>query len=129
MTADDNYLVKLKNAKLPDHLIAAKLGISVEEVQRRWCALFAEFQSMQANGYQNLIDQFTVLSNQYQLLGQSLMIIGNNLGGVLTTEELEALVVEDREQTLQNLRTKCIILRPVPLVDPQEFLKEGIKKN
>lgn len=129
MTFDDKYMLRLKSAKVSDKVIAAKLGITEDELQKRWAKMVAELSTALTSTYGLLVDQITVMANQYQLLGESLKIVCNAVGNQLSREELEALVVDNREQTLANLRDNCIILRPFEPVDPKKALEDSLRGN
>jgi len=126
--SDDSYLFKLKTAKTPDAVIAKKLSISVEEVGRRWERIVADLKVSEHNGYNALCDQFTVMANQYQLLGASLKVMAGVIGSVMNSQELEELIpladVENRKLVLENLRKHCIILRRFTPVSPEEVLHQ-----
>lgn len=124
---DDVYLAKLIGAGLPHALIAARLGISVEEVGKRWERMREEVILAKANGHGMLCEQYNVLCSQYQLLGESLKIVAAALGNTMPTEELKLLIVRDQEQTLKNLTQSCIILRPFVPIDPAASLEEHLK--
>ena len=129
MITDDNYLFKLKTAKTPDVVIAKKLGISVEEVGKRWNRIVADLKASEHNGYNALCDQFTIMANQYQLLGGSLKVMAKVIGSVVTSKELEDLVSLDRAQTLENLRKNCIILRCFTPISSEEAVKQVTESN
>lgn len=120
------YLVKLKRLNWNDERIAAKLGCSAEEVQKQWNLILNEAQQNQINGYHNLMDYWTRLCQQYNLLGSSLMGMGEALSQVMTDEEVANLVSPNPIKTLENLRANCIILRPFvhrvppPTIDENE---------
>lgn len=121
---DDNLLIKYKTARIKDDVIASKLGISVEEVNLRWNQLVEIANQSKANGHEDLCVQFNTLSLQYQLLGESLKIVGAALGDVLPMSEVSKLIVEgNKAQTLKNLSEQCIILRPFTPVNPVEALE------
>ena len=129
MISDDSYLFKLKTAKVVDAIIARKLGITVEEMNRRWDRIVADLKVSEHNGYNALCDQFTIMANQYQLLGGSLKVMAKVIGSVMTSREMEELVTSDPKQTLENLRKNCIVLRCFTPVSPEEGLRQVVEGN
>jgi len=129
MVTDDNYLIKMKTAQKPDAVIAAKMGITVEEVNRRWDRILADLKLCQENGYNALCDQFTMMANQYQLLGGSLKIMAGVIGSVINSDELDKLVTNNAEETLKNLRAHCIILRKFVPMTSEEAVRQVIAEN
>lgn len=125
---DDEVLAKYKIARMPDERIAAKMGITVEEVDKRWKRILERSSRMTESGYGHLLDQFTIFCNQYQLLGESMKIIAMALGNLMPVSEIEPLIVGDSEDvsmTLKNLAKSCIILRPFTPVNPVESLQQA----
>lgn len=122
---DDNLLIKYKSAGVKDHVIAAKLGIPVEEVAIRWNQLVEIAGQPKANGYDALCAQFNTLALQYQLLGESMKVVAAALGDVMPLSEVSKLVAEDRLVTIKNLSEHCIILRPFTPVDPVKALEQA----
>jgi hypothetical protein len=124
---DDAILTKYKLAKVSDDRIAAKLGLSVEQVNQRWERILDRASRMTESGYGHLVNQFGILCHQYQLLGESLKPIAEALGNIMPLEEVERLIVgkaEDVALTLKNLARSCIILRPFTPVNPVEALEQ-----
>jgi len=129
LSNDDLYLVKLKGCGLSTGTIATRLNISAVEVEKRWKRIQEGTLAAQENGHTQLCQQYTVLCHQYQLLGESLKIISHAISDELNPEELSLLIVDDKTQTLDNLRRNAIILRPFKPVDPAESLKERLEKQ
>lgn len=133
--SDAQILVKYKTAGMKDEVIAAKLGITVEQVEARWKEILARASRMVDTGYDALCTQYTILSTQYQLLGESLKIIAAALGDVMPMSEIEPLIIGDADDvaaTLRNLSKSCIILRPFTPVNPVESLQqrtEAVQKS
>ena len=116
--SDDGYLIKLKSLGIPDKQIAAKLGLSLGEVERKWDQLVRETACRTANGYIELCEKFNNMALQYQILGDSLKIVGGMLGEIMREDEIRALITSHPEDTLKNLLMKAIVLRP--FVSPDE---------
>ncbi len=127
MSNDDIYLVKLLGAKFKIPVIAAKMGMTVEQVEQRLKQIREKTIVEQASGYLALCNQFTVMAHQYQLLGESMKIISRALANQMDSSELKALITADPEQTLENLTKSCIILKPFIGVDPEKSLQEHLK--
>src|SRR3990167_2476528 len=98
---DDLYLLKLKSANVPDDVICRKLNITPEEMNLRLQGMVKNAEHQASNGYAAFCDQFTVLANQYQLVGESLKILAGVIGDPLSFSELQALVTGNREETLK----------------------------
>jgi len=130
---DDGYLFKLKAGNVPDAVIAKKLGVSLEEMERRWARIIADLKAAEQNGYNALCDQFTVMANQYQLLGGSLKIMAGVIGSVMSSKDLEALIPladgEDRKAVLDALKKNCIVLRRYAPISSEELLKQVTAGN
>jgi len=107
--------------------IATRLNISAVEVEKRWKRIREGTLAAEENGHTQLCQQYAVLCHQYQLLGESLKIISHAISDELNPEELAILVVDDKEQTLDNLRRNAIILRPFKPVDPAQSLQEHLE--
>jgi len=118
---------------MPDERIAAKMSLTVEEVNTRWASILARGKDMVANGYAELDEAFGVLVHQYQLIGVSLETIAMALGNIMPPEEIEKLIDTDKAKTVRNLSTLAIILRPYvpqnPIDTVQAHLKENQKNN
>ncbi len=118
MTTTDEYIVKLKSVAIPDRTIAAKLGITLGELERRWALILAEAETYKKGGYEKLTELFNTMALQYQLLGESLKVVGGVLGNVMLDDELKSLLADDPDQTIKNLRNSAIVLRayvPAPI--------------
>jgi len=123
---DDNLLIKYKSAGVKDSVIAAKLGIAIAEVASRWKRLVEVANLPPDNGREALHTQFNTLAIQYQLLGESLKVIAAALGDTMPPSEIAELIVEgDAAQTLKNLNTRCIVVKPFTPVDPVQALEQA----
>lgn len=129
MITDDKQLVKLKSAGVPITIIAARMGLTVEQVEQRWSQILKDVAAKESNGYLALCDAFHILANQYQLVGESLKIIGNAIGNVMPADEVAKHITSDPQETLDNLRRHTIILRPFIPITPEESLKQTVKGN
>lgn len=131
MPINDAYLVKLKQAKIADEIIAGKLGISIQQVNERWEEILRQVMATEMNGHGELINHFNVLCHQYQLLGESLKIFGKAICNIVPQSELLGLLKEGStvQQMVATLSERCIILRPFVPLTPQESLEQSIKDN
>jgi len=126
---DIGMLVKYKRANWTDRAIAAKLGVSVEEVARRWREILDRASQMSSSGYDQLNIQYQILCQQYQLLGESLKIIAAAIGNGAEPSDIRPLITPDPEETIKNLMSKLIVLRPFTPMDPAESLKATEKRT
>jgi len=129
ITDDDKYLIKLKGAGFSDAAIGKKLGLSEAWVTARWKEIEATFVTGHTSGFAALCDHVTVMAHQYQLLGESLKIAAEALSNRMSEPELVQLITPDPVQTLKNLRSQCIILRPFVPITPEESIKRTAAEN
>ena len=130
MINDDLLLMKYKAAGKSDAYIAGRMGIAVEDVQRRFNLLVERGDRMLSSGYGSMQEQFTILCAQYQLLGESLKAIGMGLSNAMPPEELRQLLVPgDVDKSIRNILGGAIVLRPYVLVDPAKQIEEELKKQ
>lgn len=129
VTEETKYLIKLKGAGFTDATIAKKLGIPEAEVVRQWKELEAAFLSGSLSGFAAFCDHVTVTAHQYQLLGESLKIMAEVLSNPVSEKELREMVVADIDQTIKNLQSRCIMLRPFIPVTPEESIRRTTKNN
>jgi len=125
---DEKLLVKYKTAGLPNHNIAHKLGISVSEVERRWAEI-EELAKQMDCGYIDLVAQYTLLCQQYQLIGESLKIISGALSERMTISEVDEIIASAKPgEVALKLISSAIVLRPFKGIDPNASLKESTQK-
>jgi len=129
MNQDDIYLVKMKQTGASDSRIAAKLNMQEKDVRERYAKIIQELQDRTDNGYAVFCEMFTVMANQYQLLGESLKLCGSFTGNVIQEEELKLLIDKDPVVTLRNLQTKCIVLAPYIPISPEESIRRTLAGN
>lgn len=125
---DYQMLVKYKNSKMPDDLIAKRLGWSVEKVNNVWTALLKQAEEIKGTGYDDLRKQWWIMCQQYELIGESMKIIGGALQNVMPAPELTELITNNKEETFKNLTSRCLVLRPFTFVDPIASLEEHLKR-
>jgi hypothetical protein len=140
---DDNHILKLKSLSFSDERIAKKLGMTPEQVAERWKQIQEEMARMQENGYSDLCNCFTIMCQQYQLLGGSLRILATILDHRVPESELEMTFTPDRlkesdakiafspEQKawLMSKLRKFIVLHPVAPMTAEEMVKTVLKGN
>lgn len=127
--SDESLLIKYKTSGMPDDVIAARMGISVAQLNKRWESIIARSKDMVANGYAELCEAFTVLAHQYQLVGVSLENVSTALSNIMPPEEIKQLIDKDPDKTLRNLSAFCIVLRPYVPADPLDALQVQLKKT
>lgn len=126
---DDNYIIRARQAGVPVATIAAKLNMTVEQVEKRWRQILKDVESKFDNGYLDLCQAFHTLSGQYQLVGSSLGIIAQAIGNVIPDEDLKKLITTDPEQTFKNLKANTILLKVFIPITPEEAIEKDLKKN
>lgn len=111
---DDYYLAKMKQAGATDQDIAAKLGLSPEEVRRIWADMIRLKDNLEESGYLKLSEQFNLLCAQYNLVGSSLKFVAGAFANAYTPSELREIIAacpKDRDLA-DYLMGKCIPLKP-----------------
>lgn len=129
---DKEYLIKLKaSGGLSDDKIARRLGCTVAEVEEEWLKICNVVLAAQKSGYPELQQQFLILGNQYQLMGESLKAIGNGLGNICQPDELRQLLngiavgtTLEIEKVVELLISEVIVLKPYVAIDPLKSLEE-----
>jgi hypothetical protein len=123
---DDTYIIKLKQGQVPDHIIAARLGISVNEVRRRWDALVKVSGASRSTGMTDLWQICVNSSEQIKLLGSSLWMITTALGNPATPEEVSIAIQSCPEGTdlAVHLLSKFIVLRAYVPPPPEAMMEE-----
>lgn len=129
-TGDDVWVVKYKQAGMSSADIAKKLGKTAAEIDKRWEEILIESKRQQESGHADLQNQFSVLCQQYQLLGQSLKLIAGGLSDIASPLELSSFL--EGPNPLVNAEELCrrfIILRPFSYKDPIAVLEEEEKRR
>ena len=111
-TEDDKYIYGAVNARIPLEKIGAKLNISPEEVGRRYASVNAMQNSFDKTGVDDLIATFETTCLQYQMVGEGLKLLEENLCQPISPEEIRQKLTDDPDKTVQNLMSSFIILRP-----------------
>ena len=120
----DMYLLRLKAAGWSNGRIASKMGISEEEVTMRIACTIAETKARLNCGMAALVDHFTVLCSQYQLLGESLKELARGIANEMPTNELCQLLERggcsagSSLSTAVFLKENAIVLRPYVPQEP-----------
>lgn len=120
---DTSYLVRLKRKGKSDEFIAAKMGMSLEEVRDCWDKLCQEATVERDNGLMELKQVVLILSNQFQLLGQSLGLLSGVLDNTVAPEDLRNVIKSCPVGTdlSVHLCAKLIVLRPFELPTPAQL--------
>lgn len=112
----------MKQAGFPVDHIARKLGLSVEEVERRWKDIQTYSTLTVESGYASLCDVYTAICQQYNTLGETLKIFSMAISDTVSLDTLRALITDDKEETVQNLMRHCLILKPFSLPAAQDLI-------
>lgn len=120
---DTSYLVRLKRKGKSDEFIAAKMGMTVPEVRDAWDKLCQEATVERDNGLMELRQVVIILSNQFQLLGQSLGLLSGVLDNTVPPEDLRKLIASCPVGTdlAVHLTAKLIVLRPFEMPTPMQL--------
>lgn len=120
---DTSYLVRLMKKGKSDEFIAAKMGLTVPEVRDIWDKLCQEATVERDNGLKELRQVTIILSNQFQLLGQSLGLFCGVLDDTITPEDLRKVIKDCPLGTdlAVHLTAKLIVLRPFQMPTPLEL--------
>lgn len=129
MINDDSQLLKLKHLGWSDERIAAKLGWDVELVRTRYQAFIALAIASESSGHIALVNHFNLLCSQYQLMGESLKILGMALSANVSSADLQAWVVDDPDTAGIEILKRYIVLPRFVTQDPQASLDAAIKQN
>lgn len=128
MMTDAKVLIKLKAMGMSSFDIAAKMGLTVEQVDTMWAEL--QVLAKEQNGHGDLVAQYNHMCHQYQLLGESLKIVAMCVHAAMPPSEIRALIVpNDVNATVKNLCEQCIILRPFVPQNPEDSLREHLKRT
>lgn len=120
---DHSYLVRLKRKGKSDDFIALKMGMTVSEVRDVWDKLCQEATVEKDNGLAELRQVVIILSNQFQLLGQSLGLLSGVLDNTIQPEDLRKVIKSCPAGTdlAVHLTAKLIVLRPFELPTPAKL--------
>lgn len=129
LSSSDEHLIKLKSAGISDAIIAKKLSIPESEVSQRYHQIWKHLSGLQGNGYIHLSERFTNLCQQYQSMGESLKTIAYALSDHISDEDLSRMVTGDRQETMDNLRQNCIILKAFVPPSPEEEIESTSQGN
>jgi hypothetical protein len=126
---DDAYLVRLKRKGKSDEFISAKMGLTLEEVRRKWAGLVEMASVKPESGQSELRQVGLVLSQQLQLLGQSMGIFLQALASDYEPSDLRALIdsCPAGQDLAAYLLTKTIILRPFSMPTPAQLMEAAEK--
>lgn len=122
---DTSYLVRLKRKGKSEEFIAAKMGLTVPQVRDIWDKLCQEATVEKDNGLPELRQVVIILSNQFQLLGQSLGLLSAVFERTVSPEDLRAAIKSCPVGTdlAVHLCAKLIVLRPFEMPGVAELMK------
>jgi len=126
---NDSVIFAYKKAGVPSAVVAKKLNLTAEEVDARYQAICAELAAPGHQGYQNMIDHFTVMTHQYQLLGLSLRLMAEMIQKSVPASEVLKVLTGDPEKDAAAVVQFFVVL---PLPDPvnlEEELKKSVSSN
>lgn len=134
MDSNDEYIAKMVQAGIPAKRIADKLGMTEDDVVQRWKYLQQWATSIHENGMVKLVGAFTVLCNQFELLGGSIKLFSMTLNKALTPKQIDELLKLDKEQLADALKNQYIVLpafmpEAPHLMEPQDLLKQTYRTN
>lgn len=110
---NESYVARLLRCGRTPEQIAVRMNLSLEEVNTLVSQIQQSATLLNTSRMDEVAQAFLVLCNQYQLVGESLKVIGSVLGSNLSMAQLEELVADDKATTLARLR-EVIVLRPPP---------------
>lgn len=121
-----SYLVRLKQKGKSDEFIALKMGLTVPEVQDAWDKVCQEAIIERDNGLKELRQVVIILSNQFQLLGQSLGLLSGVLDNTTSPEDLRKVIKACPVGTdlAVHLTAKLIVLRPFEMPTPMQLASQ-----
>lgn len=130
LTEDDKYLVKMLSAGFSLANVSKKLGVAEDVLKKRWEMIQASLIVDHSSGYAAFCDHINNSAFQYQLLGESFKITAEALSQRMTDDDLLKLIVAGNpEQTVKNLKSNCIILKPFVPLTPEESIKKTLAGN
>lgn len=110
---DDQFLIKLKQLRFTDAQIANRLRITPEEVGRRWAELLTVAAAVEKNGHWHLVNTFSLMSHQYQLLGETMKAIGGQVCKGPSLDEVRAVIANGPPETAaERLVETFVVMNP-----------------
>jgi len=127
----DSYIIKMMQANRPAHVTAAKLGMTVAQVQNRWEELKKEATQIPENGVGILRDVQLTLVDQFSLLGQTMAILSAGISNTVSVEDLRSLIkAKPPEADLAQWLVKhLLILHAFTLPSPEKLVEEHRKQT
>lgn len=131
---NDSHIMKMKALGMSDEKIAAKLGMSTAQVQRRVADLIASVEAAYVNGAAEFINLSRLAVHQYQLLGATLGMMTTEVNNMASADDLRQVIIaagispeEDREKLIGLLNKYFIILRPFILPEIKKVIEDAQK--
>jgi hypothetical protein len=125
---EDGYLAQLKSLGKDDDFIAAKLGLPIQEVRKRWRALVEAKTDHNAGTYE-ILEVFRALRQQHLVMGQVIDLLANATGNVYEVSELRKLIDScPKKKDLAAWLTKhATVLKPFQI--PPEMIEGAPPEN
>lgn len=122
---DDQYLLKLMAAQKTDEFIAAKMGITTQEVRRRKKSLKKLLARQEQVNATDILKLQAVIGNQLELVGQSVKLIGSVLADRMEPADLRKIIATcpSDEDLASWIIERALVLRPFQLPSPEAILK------
>lgn len=112
MSEDDQYLAKCMAAKIPVKTLSQKLGVSEEEIWKRWEGILHESNQIMLSGRADLELSFSQLCSAYQSVGEGLKVVAGALASAATAQEVRKVIAGAKGDVAEALISSFIILRP-----------------
>lgn len=124
--SNDSYIARMFLSGRPAHITAAKLGMTVEEVNKRWAEIKNQATEVPANGLKELRDHQLLLLDQFALLGTSMAIVSNAINNTVSLEELKHIIAAKPpgSDLADWLMKQLIVLKPFALPSPEKMLED-----
>ena len=126
--SSDDYLQKCAQAGLSLEQIGKRLGLTAAEVGKRLQTL-RQAQAQGPSSLEHLQEQLNVLACQYQLLGESLMLINAALSKPITREQIQVMLPGVDSEKLDQFLREMVVLRAFRFVDPAQSMLQRATQN
>jgi len=126
MIDDWSQLERMKTSGLPNKIIAARMGITEDEVERWWKVGQAMIKSAEGTGVNEAWEVVVGAANQVKLLSQTLWMISNLVGNMAKPDQIQKVLdskPDDVEMAVW-LASHFIILNPFVPPSPEEMIKQ-----
>lgn len=131
--SDDEHLIKLKQARASDSMVAARLGLSPEEVRLRWKQIqeMEDAAPAESSGSKEFVEFGRSVVESYRLTTCLMDKFIQGAGQVYGVRELEELIraKPDGIELSVYLSQNAIVLKKFILPDPGTVLEETQRSN